>query len=89
MSSNAATSILIQPLNIKVCQNESWGQTANYRSNKEAIFQSNSRFLSSTFGVNSATLIKLLSTELWLAKSLIFHSNITINDNLGKEMLTE
>lgn len=29
MSSNAATSILIQRLNIKVCQNESWRQTAN------------------------------------------------------------
>lgn len=47
MSSNAATSILIQRLNIKVCQNESW-QT---RGKKEAIFQSNSRFFSSTFGV--------------------------------------
>lgn len=29
MPSNAATSILIQCLNIKVCQNESWRQTAN------------------------------------------------------------
>lgn len=59
MSSNAATSILIQRLNIKVCQNESW-QT---RGKKEAIFQSNSRFFSSTFGVSSATLINLLSLQ--------------------------
>lgn len=66
----------------------SHGDRLQTRSNKEAIFQSNSRFLSSTFGVNSATLIKLLSTELWFAKTFIFHSNITINDNLGKEMLS-
>lgn len=53
----------------------SHGDSLQTRSSKEAIFQSNSRFLSSTFGVNSVTLIKLLSTELWFAKTLIFHSN--------------
>lgn len=67
----------------------SHGDRLQTRSNTEAIIQSNSRFLSSTFGVNSATLITLLSTELCFAKTFIFHSNITINDNLGKDMLTE
>lgn len=54
----------------------SHGNRLQTRGNKEAIFQSNSRFFSSTFGVNSATLIKLLNMELWFTKTLIFYSNI-------------